>query len=154
MFDHARLAEQIETPVCLDESIRSSEDARKAIEMGACRIINVKLGRVGGHTEARRVEEVCRTRNVPVWCGGMLESGIGRAHNIAMATLAGFTCRRRFGSFATGKRHHRPAVEVTPRGRLSAEGQARVMNQSRPVEVSHRRSESLRRLKHQIGMVN
>lgn len=91
VVDHARLQAQIETPVCLDESIRSSEDARKAIEMGACRIINVKLGRVGGHGEAQRVERVCRERNVPVWCGGMLESGIGRAHNIAMATLAGFT---------------------------------------------------------------
>jgi O-succinylbenzoate synthase len=89
--DHAKLQRQIRTPVCLDESIRSHDDARKAIEMDACRIVNVKLGRVGGHREARRVEEVCRLSGVPVWCGGMLESGVGRAHNIALATLAGFT---------------------------------------------------------------
>ncbi len=91
MFDHAELQREIETPICLDESVRSSADARKALALGACRIINVKLGRVGGHAEARRVEAVCREGNIPVWCGGMLESGIGRAHNIAMSTLAGFT---------------------------------------------------------------
>src|ERR1044072_8352367 len=79
--DHATLQRQLKTAVCLDESVRSAEDARKAIEMGACRIINVKLGRVGGHNEAARVEAVCRESGVPVWCGGMLESGIGRAHN-------------------------------------------------------------------------
>ena len=91
IFDHAELQKQIATPICLDESIHSAADARHALELGSCRIINVKLGRVGGHAQARQVEEVCRTRNVPVWCGGMLESGIGRAHNIAMSTLAGFT---------------------------------------------------------------
>jgi O-succinylbenzoate synthase len=91
IFDHAELQKQIKTPVCLDESIHSSEDARHAIGLGSCRIINVKLGRVGGHAEAKRLEKVCRENNIPVWCGGMLESGVGRAHNIAMATLAGFT---------------------------------------------------------------
>jgi O-succinylbenzoate synthase len=91
IFDHAELQKQIRTPVCLDESIHSAEDALHAIKLNSCRIINVKLGRVGGHSEAKRVEEVCRESNVPVWCGGMLEAGIGRAHNIAMATLAGFT---------------------------------------------------------------
>ena len=91
MFDHAELQRQIKTPVCLDESVRTAEDARKAIALGACRIVNVKLGRVGGHAEARRVEAVCRESGVAVWCGGMLESGIGRAHNIAMATARGFT---------------------------------------------------------------
>ena len=91
MFDHARLQEQIETPVCLDESVRAAEDARKALALGACRVVNVKLGRVGGHAEARRVEAVCREGGVPVWCGGMLESGVGRAHNVAMSTQAGFT---------------------------------------------------------------
>ncbi|MGH9944151.1 MAG: o-succinylbenzoate synthase, partial [Pyrinomonadaceae bacterium] len=91
VYDHAELQRQIETPVCLDESVRSAEDARKAIALGACRIINVKLGRVGGHAEAQKVEAVCRENNIPIWCGGMLESGIGRAHNIAMSTLAGFT---------------------------------------------------------------
>ncbi|HEY3027997.1 MAG TPA: o-succinylbenzoate synthase [Pyrinomonadaceae bacterium] len=91
MFDHAELQRQIKTPICLDESVHSPADAKHAIELGSCRIINVKLGRVGGHAEARRVESICRERDVPVWCGGMLESGIGRAHNIAMATLEGFT---------------------------------------------------------------
>lgn len=91
IFDHAKLQKQIETPVCLDESIHSAEDARHAIELGSCRIINVKLGRVGGHSEAKRVEQVTRENDIPVWCGGMLESGIGRAHNIAMSTLTGFT---------------------------------------------------------------
>jgi O-succinylbenzoate synthase len=91
IFDHAKLQKQIGTPVCLDESIHSAEDARHAIELGSCRIINVKLGRVGGHTEAKRVEQVTRENGIPVWCGGMLESGIGRAHNIAMSTLSGFT---------------------------------------------------------------
>ncbi|HEV2882299.1 MAG TPA: o-succinylbenzoate synthase [Pyrinomonadaceae bacterium] len=122
MFDHARLQEQIETPVCLDESIRSSEDARKAIELGACRIVNVKLGRVGGHGEAQRVERVCRERNVPVWCGGMLESGIGRAHNIAMATLAGFTLP---GDVSASARYWEeeiiePPVIVSSRGTIAA----------------------------------
>jgi len=91
MFDHAELQKQIETPICLDESIHSVEDARHAIQLGAARIVNVKLGRVGGHTQAKKVEAECRSHKVPVWCGGMLEAGIGRAHNIAMATLAGFS---------------------------------------------------------------
>ena len=121
MSDHAQLQRQIETPVCLDESIRSSEDARKAIEMGACRIINVKLGRVGGHREARRVEQVCRERNIPIWCGGMLESGIGRAHNIAMSTLEGFTLP---GDVSASARYWEediiePPVTVTSRGTIA-----------------------------------
>jgi len=91
IFDHAELQKRIKTPVCLDESIHSSTDAQHAIALGAARIVNLKLGRVGGHAQAKLVEAVCRENNIPVWCGGMLESGIGRAHNIAMATLAGFT---------------------------------------------------------------
>ena len=91
IFDHATLQKQIATPICLDESIRSSEDAQHAISLGAARIVNLKLGRVGGHAQAKQVESVCRENNIAVWCGGMLESGIGRAHNIAMSTLEGFT---------------------------------------------------------------
>lgn len=91
IFDHAELQKQISTPVCLDESIHSSEDAGHAIQLGAAKIVNLKLGRVGGHAQAKKVEAVCRENKIPVWCGGMLESGIGRAHNIAMATLKGFT---------------------------------------------------------------
>jgi o-succinylbenzoate synthase len=91
IFDHAKLQQQIKTPICLDESVRSPADAQHAIELKAGRIVNIKLGRVGGHAEARQIEEICRTNGIPVWCGGMLEAGIGRAHNIAMATLPGFT---------------------------------------------------------------
>jgi O-succinylbenzoate synthase len=91
IFDHAELQKQIATPICLDESIRSKEDAQHAVGLGSCRIVNLKLGRVGGHSQAKEVERVCRENQIPVWCGGMLESGIGRAHNIAMATLEGFT---------------------------------------------------------------
>lgn len=91
ILDHANLQKQLKTPICLDESIRTPGNARQAIDLEACRIINLKLGRVGGHQEAKRIEMICSRRGIPVWCGGMLESGIGRAHNIAMATLAGFT---------------------------------------------------------------
>jgi O-succinylbenzoate synthase len=91
IFDHAELQRQITTSICLDESIHSTADAKHAVALGSCRIINLKLGRVGGHAQAKKVEQICREHKVPVWCGGMLESGIGRAHNIAMATLKGFT---------------------------------------------------------------
>jgi O-succinylbenzoate synthase len=91
IYSHAKLQSEIQTAICLDESIKNAQHAANSIELGACRIINIKLGRVGGHTEARRVHDVCRTHSVPAWCGGMLESGIGRAHNIAMSTLPGFT---------------------------------------------------------------
>jgi O-succinylbenzoate synthase len=122
ILDHAELQRQIRTPICLDESIHSSDDARHAIDAGACRIINIKLGRVGGHTEARRVERVCRERGTPVWCGGMLEAGVGRAHNISMSTLAGFTLP---GDVSASARYWtediiEPPVTVTPRGTIIA----------------------------------
>jgi O-succinylbenzoate synthase len=122
ILDHAELQRQIRTPVCLDESIHSHADARHAITTGACRIINVKLGRVGGHTEAGRVEQVCRAKGIPVWCGGMLESGIGRAHNIAMSTLEGFTLP---GDVSASARYWdediiEPPVTVTARGTIIA----------------------------------
>jgi o-succinylbenzoate synthase len=91
MIDHAELAKRIRTPICLDESIRHAEDARKAIQIGATRIVNVKAGRVGGLAEAIAVHDVCKARGVPVWCGGMLEMGIGRAHNVHLASLEGFS---------------------------------------------------------------
>ncbi len=91
LIDHAHLQAQLQTAVCLDESILSAEDARKALEIRAGRVINIKVGRVGGHLEAMRVHDVCRASGVPVWCGGMLESGIGRAHNIHLATLPNFS---------------------------------------------------------------
>ncbi len=91
IIDHARLQSVLATPICLDESIHSAEDARKAIEIGACRVINIKVSRVGGLREAKRVHDVCSARDVPVWCGGMHEFGIGRAANVAIASLPGFT---------------------------------------------------------------
>lgn len=91
LVDHAKLQREINTPICLDESILTVADARHARELGSCRIVNIKLGRVGGHTEARSIQEFCASSGTPVWCGGMLESGVGRAHNIAMSTLEGFT---------------------------------------------------------------
>jgi O-succinylbenzoate synthase len=90
LFDHAKLQRQLQTSICLDESILSAEDARKALEAGAGRVINIKVGRVGGLLEARRVHDVAQAFGAPVWCGGMLETGIGRAFNIHLATLPNF----------------------------------------------------------------
>jgi O-succinylbenzoate synthase len=91
LVNHAKLQAALGTDLCLDESIRSSADATAAIDLGACRIVNVKQGRVGGILEARRVHDACASRRVPVWCGGMLETGIGRATNLALAAMPNFT---------------------------------------------------------------
>lgn len=90
IIDHRTLAQSMRTPICLDEAIHSDDDARRAFEIGACHIINIKVGRVGGHTVARRVHDVAQQFNAPVWCGGMLETGIGRAHNLHLSTLPNF----------------------------------------------------------------
>jgi len=122
LFDHADLQKRINTAICLDESIKTPADAEHAIALAACRIINVKLGRVGGHAEAKRVEAIARGKGISVWCGGMLESGIGRAHNIAMSTLAGFTLPGDVS--ASGRYWHEdvidPAVTVTASGTIKA----------------------------------
>jgi len=120
VYSHAQLQRQLETPICLDECIHDVEHARAAIEIGACRIINIKLGRVGGHTAARRIHDLCQSKSIPVWCGGMLESGIGRAHNIAMSTLSNFTLP---GDVSASKRYWdqdiiEPEVEVTRQGTI------------------------------------
>jgi O-succinylbenzoate synthase len=91
LVDHSKLQRELRTPLCLDESILCLAHARHAHELGVCRIINIKLGRVGGFTEAKAIQAFALQHNMPVWCGGMLESGIGRAHNIALSTLPGFT---------------------------------------------------------------
>ena len=124
MFDHAELQKEIQTPICLDESIKTAADAEHAIALRACRIINVKLGRVGGHSQAKLVEQIARANEIPVWCGGMLDSGIGRAHNIAMATLAGFTLP---GDVSASSRYWEediiePPVTVSTRGTIAAPG--------------------------------
>jgi O-succinylbenzoate synthase len=90
LIDHAKLQPQLKTPVCLDESITSATHARWALELGACRVINIKPGRVSGLHEAIRIHDYCHERGVPVWMGGMLETGIGRASNVAVASLPGF----------------------------------------------------------------
>jgi o-succinylbenzoate synthase len=117
---HSKLQAQIKTAICLDECIYNTRHALTAIELKSCRIINVKLGRVSGHTEARLMQNACREHGVPVWCGGMLESGVGRAHNIAMSTLPGFSLP---GDVSASQRYWsediiEPAVEVTPKGTI------------------------------------
>lgn len=91
IIDHATLQKELKTPICLDESIVTFEDARKAVELGSCQIINIKVGRVGGLTEAIRIHDYCLAKKIPVWCGGMIEFGVSRAHNLALASLPGFT---------------------------------------------------------------
>ena len=90
VIDHAKLQKQIKTPVCLDESIDSYESAAAAIELGSCEIINVKVGRVGGITQSIKIHDLAKKHNIPLWCGGMLEAGVGRLHNVAITALGGF----------------------------------------------------------------
>jgi O-succinylbenzoate synthase len=120
IIDHAVLQAKLETPLCLDECIRSAHHAEQAIRLRACGMINIKLGRVGGFGEARRVHDVAQAAGVPVWCGGMLESGVGRAHNIALSTLPNFVLP---GDVSASKRYWTrdvitPPVEVTPNGAI------------------------------------
>src|SRR3989442_6966966 len=112
IIDHAELQKRIQTPICLDESIHSADDARKAIRIGACKIVNIKLGRVGGHKHVREVHDVCRDHGVPVWCGGMLESGIGRAHNVALSSLDNFALP---GDVSASKRYWPEDIIDPPR---------------------------------------
>ncbi len=120
IFEHAKLQAKLRTPICLDESVRNLHLASEAIELKACRILNIKLGRVGGHSAARKIHDLCLTSGTPAWCGGMLESGIGRAHNIAMSTLPGFVLP---GDVSASQRYWNediiePEVEVTPHGTI------------------------------------
>jgi len=120
-YFHSMLQKRLETPICLDESIRNRRDALAAIEMGSCKIINIKLGRVGGFSEAIAVHNAALERGIPVWCGGMLESGIGRAHNIALSSLEGFTLP---GDVSASARYFdediiEPEVTVSPEGEIA-----------------------------------
>ena len=120
IYGHSRLQSQLDTAICLDESIHNLRHASAAVEMGACRVVNIKLGRVGGHSEAGRIQAYCAARGIPVWCGGMIESGIGRAHNIAMSTQAGFIWP---GDVSASQRYWEediinPEVQVTPQGSI------------------------------------
>jgi o-succinylbenzoate synthase len=122
---HAKLQRELTTALCLDESIRQLRHAKQAIELGACRIINIKVGRVGGFSEALALHDVCREAQIPVWCGGMLETGIGRAHNIALSTLANFCLP---GDVSASQRYWAedivdPEIVVTPQGTIAVNNQ-------------------------------
>ena len=118
LVDHAKLQAKLATPICLDESITNAKRAEQALGLGSCRMINIKIGRVGGYSQALAIHGLCHSRQVPVWCGGMLESGIGRAHNIALASLPGFSLP---GDISASSRYFArdlivPEVQVTKDG--------------------------------------
>lgn len=117
-YFHAKLQKQIKSAICLDEAIHGRRDAQAAAELGACRIINVKVGRVGGFTEAVAVHNAAQAAGLPVWCGGMLESGIGRSHNIALSTLANFSLP---GDVSASKRYWKEDI-IEPEVEVSAQG--------------------------------
>jgi o-succinylbenzoate synthase len=126
IFSHSKLQRELKTAICLDESIHHARDAETAIDLGACRIINIKVGRVGGFTEAVAVHNVCQKHGIPVWCGGMLETGIGRAHNVALSTLPNF---RLPGDVSASARYWaedivEPEIEVSPRGTIAVSNEA------------------------------
>jgi O-succinylbenzoate synthase len=121
IYDHSKLQRELKTPICLDESIHSVADARAALELKSCRIINIKPGRVGGFTESRLIHDLCASQQIPVWHGGMLESGIGRAGNVALASLPNFTLP---GDISASKRYYRedivePVFEVASDGTMT-----------------------------------
>ncbi len=121
IYYHARLQRELHTSICLDESIRHARDCAAAVETGACRIVNIKVGRVGGFSEAKKIHDLCQANKLPVWCGGMLESGIGRAHNVALSTLENFKLP---GDVSASKRYWKediiePEVEVTRQGTIT-----------------------------------
>ncbi len=122
LYSHVELQKKLATPICLDECIHTEEQTRAAILLGACKIINIKLGRVGGYTVAKRIHDLCEQNGLPVWCGGMLESGIGRAHNIALSTLPNFTLP---GDITASKRYWDEDI-IEPEVTVSAQGTIRV----------------------------
>ena len=146
LLDHSKLQRVLKTSLCLDESIVSLADAAHALELGSCRIINIKLGRVGGHIEARAIQRFATSKGIPVWCGGMLESGVGRAHNIAMSTLPGFTLP---GDVSASARYWaediiEPPVTVSKDGTINApsgEGIGYAVNEARIESLTVRREE-------------
>ena len=144
LVDHAKLQKRLRTSICLDESIASLRDAQHALELESCRIINIKLGRVGGHSQAKAIQSFGAKNGVPVWCGGMLESGIGRAHNIAMSTLSGFTMP---GDVSASARYWaediiEPPITVSAKGTIKAPadfGIGYLVNEPRIEELTVRR---------------
>ena len=124
LYSHVELQKKLETPICLDECIHTFEQAQAAIALRACKIINIKLGRVGGYTVARQIHDLCQQNGIPVWCGGMLESGIGRAHNIALSTLPNFTLP---GDVSASRRYWHEDI-IDPEVTVSQQGTIRVPN--------------------------
>lgn len=118
IFEHSKLQRELETPICLDESIHSLADTRAAIELDSCRVINIKPGRVGGFSESKLIHDYCASENIPVWCGGMLESGIGRAGNVALASLPNFILP---GDISASKRYYKEDI-VEPEFVLNKDG--------------------------------
>jgi o-succinylbenzoate synthase len=118
IYDHSKLQRELKTPICLDESIHSLADANAALELDSCRIINIKPGRVGGFTESKKIHDLCASKNIPVWCGGMLESGIGRAGNVALASLPNFTLP---GDISASKRYYKEDI-VNPLFEINLDG--------------------------------
>lgn len=125
IFYHARLQKELRTAICLDESIVNARTAAVAVETAACRIINIKVGRVGGFTEARKIHDICQAQKIPVWCGGMLESGIGRAHNIALSTLENFSLP---GDVSASKRYWKEDI-IDPKVQVSSQGMIAISDQ-------------------------
>ena len=122
LLDHAKLQAEMRTPICLDESITSLRRAEQELDLGSCRVINIKIGRVGGYSSALSIHDLCYARGIPVWCGGMLESGIGRAHNLALASLPGFTLP---GDISASSRYFARDV-IVPEVSVAADGTAAV----------------------------
>ncbi len=118
IYNHSKLQRELKTPICLDESIRSLDDTRVAIELGSCRVINIKPGRVGGFAESKLIHDYCASMQIPVWHGGMLESGIGRAGNVALASLSNFTMP---GDISASKRYYKEDI-VEPEFVVNADG--------------------------------
>ncbi|MCW8803833.1 MAG: o-succinylbenzoate synthase, partial [Ignavibacteriaceae bacterium] len=118
IYEHSKLQRELKTPICLDESIHSLDDTRAAIELDSCRIINIKPGRVGGFTESKLIHDFCASKNIPVWHGGMLESGIGRAGNVALASLPNFTLP---GDISASKRYYKEDI-VEPEFLVNKDG--------------------------------
>ena len=140
IYDHSKLQKEVKTSICLDESIHSLDDTRAAIELKSCRIINIKPGRVGGFTESRKIHDYCLSMGIPVWHGGMLESGIGRAGNVALASLPGFILP---GDISASKKYYKEDI-VDPAFMVNSDGTMDVpQGPGIGVEVNEKRLEKV-----------
>jgi O-succinylbenzoate synthase len=140
LVDHGRLQGMIETPLCLDESLRWRGDVEAALRLGACRVVNLKVCRVGGISEARAIHDLCVERGVPLWCGGLLETGIGRCHNLGVASLPGFVLA---GDISESRRYYvrdliDPPIRLGERGRIEVPGDPGVAGRLDPAEIDRR----------------